>query len=175
MTEYQRPVASIIAARDIDGRPHVLLQKRAKDYDDTPYSGYLELPQGKVRQNESLIQAATRELEEETGLEVAKVLIGAPSRQESHNSISRIAAFQPLICVEDCTQNHLGIALVVQVAGQPRTSNEATGHQWYSTQQLRSLIESAQIFPLNVPMLKKYLHLLDEREGICRSSSYRIV
>lgn len=66
MSEYPRPaLAADVVALAFDGRElQVLLIQRAHD----PFAGKWALPGGFVEPNESAEQAATRELQEETGL-----------------------------------------------------------------------------------------------------------
>jgi 8-oxo-dGTP diphosphatase len=64
--ERQPKVAvMLIVEREQDGEKEYLLQERLKH----PYYGYWGPPTGKVRWGESIVEAAARELEEETGLE----------------------------------------------------------------------------------------------------------
>lgn len=67
--DYPRPsvtVDLVIFATDEAGTVHVLLIKRGKD----PYKDCWALPGGFLDENETLKQAAARELKEETGLEI---------------------------------------------------------------------------------------------------------
>jgi 8-oxo-dGTP diphosphatase len=63
---YARPAASVdlIVPRQIDGRLHLLLIQRKHD----PYAFMWALPGGFMEIDETLEQAAARELKEETGL-----------------------------------------------------------------------------------------------------------
>ena len=64
--ERQPKVAvMLIVEREKDGIKEYLLQERLKH----PYYGYWGPPTGKIRWGESIVEAASRELEEETGLE----------------------------------------------------------------------------------------------------------
>lgn len=58
--------ADVIAVAERDGVPHVLLIKRRK----APFAGHWALPGGHVDEGEQPIDAARRELAEETGLTV---------------------------------------------------------------------------------------------------------
>lgn len=63
--ERQPKVAVLlIVEREVDGRKEYLVQERLKH----PYYGYWGAPTGKIRWGESIMETASRELEEETGL-----------------------------------------------------------------------------------------------------------
>jgi 8-oxo-dGTP pyrophosphatase MutT (NUDIX family) len=158
MEAYQRPVICIIAV-DTSARPQrVLLQRRVKPADDTPYGGFFELPQGKVNCNESLEAAARRELSEETGLELAGLIRGGESSfRDGLWESSALYTAHPLICVVDTIQNHLGIAVVAEVRGRCRETREAVHHQWLTVDEISDLVTTGAVFPLNVAMLEEFI------------------
>jgi ADP-ribose pyrophosphatase YjhB (NUDIX family)/predicted transcriptional regulator len=64
--ERQPKVTTLLAIeRQNDGKTEYLFQQRTKN----PYYGYWGFPSGKIRWGETIVQAAGRELQEETGLE----------------------------------------------------------------------------------------------------------
>ncbi len=66
--DYPRPALTVdVVLATREPHPRVLLIKRAKD----PFAGRWALPGGFVEENERLIDAARRELVEETGVVVA--------------------------------------------------------------------------------------------------------
>ncbi len=69
--EYPRPAASvdIVVSRMIDGKEHILLVQRKH----APYQGSWALPGGFLDMDETLEQAALRELKEETCLDALSV------------------------------------------------------------------------------------------------------
>ena len=69
--EYPRPAVSVdvIVSRMIEGEEHILLIQRKHD----PYQGSWALPGGVLDMDETLEQAAARELKEETCLDALSV------------------------------------------------------------------------------------------------------
>jgi 8-oxo-dGTP pyrophosphatase MutT (NUDIX family) len=104
-----------------------------------------------------LTQAAERELREEAGLELDRVVIGAESAFETGSKDSLLTTFSPLICVADSVQNHFAIAIVVLAKGDPVASSEAVEHRWFTDAQLIAAVQSGRVFPLNVPMIEAFL------------------
>ena len=82
MEQHQRLVICILGVRGTPEGRRLLLQRRHKVNEDTPYDGYIELPQGKVEAGESLVDAARRELREEAKLE----LLPSSSAQRADSS-----------------------------------------------------------------------------------------
>ena len=60
--------AGIIMLREENGKVYILLLKKP--------SGYWECPKGKIRSTETTIEAALREVQEETGIRTVEVLDG---------------------------------------------------------------------------------------------------
>ena len=69
--QYPRPAASVdvVVSRMIDGEEHILLIQRKHD----PFQGSWALPGGFLDMDETLEQAAARELKEETCLDALSV------------------------------------------------------------------------------------------------------
>jgi 8-oxo-dGTP diphosphatase len=68
--DYPRPALTVdVVLATRDARPRVLLIRRKSD----PFAGSWALPGGFVDEGERLIDAARRELEEETGVEVEEL------------------------------------------------------------------------------------------------------
>lgn len=64
---FAKPCVGAIIEKNIGGIPHILLQTRQKS-DGDKTNGKLEIPAGKIREYESVLDALRREVREETGL-----------------------------------------------------------------------------------------------------------
>jgi 8-oxo-dGTP pyrophosphatase MutT (NUDIX family) len=149
--QFAHPVVSIIVEHgDFEG--HVLLQKRMKSEPD-PLSGLHELPQGRLRYGESLLDCASRELKEETGLENLRLRSQMKSSLVLGESLEEIDV---LAVVDTGQHSYLGIYVVGTADGVPRASTESSDPSWYSKEQILDLIKLHRVFPLNVPMLLSY-------------------
>jgi 8-oxo-dGTP diphosphatase len=114
--EYPRPALTVdIALFYRDGsRIEVLLIKRARD----PFKGWWALPGGFVDENESLEDAAARELLEETGLSRIHLdqvgAFGDPGRDPRGHTVSIV------------------FSAVVDQRIQPHAADDASDAKWHS-------------------------------------------
>lgn len=162
MKGSQRPVVSVIPLQEgVTGR-RVLLQQRNKASDDTPYSGFLEFPQGKVPELESVSTFASYKLESETGLHVVRYLAGSETSSGSKTKSSHLHLSRPFCCVVDTIQNHFAVAVVALVTGEVRQTQDAKGHRWLTVTGLRKTLSDGAVFPLNIPMLELLLEYRNE-------------
>lgn len=153
MGKHQRPVATVAPFRGALGERRLLVQRRAKPDDDTPYDGYIELPQGKIAAHESLLTAARRELAEETGLEFVAT-IGTVEKTVLSTPTSQVTHIEPICCSVDTVQNHVSLGLAVLVSGTPHTTSEASAHRWVTVAQAREVLLQEDVFPLNIPLFE---------------------
>ncbi len=85
--ERQPKVAvMLVVEREQDGEKQYIFQERLKH----PYYGYWGPPTGKVRWGESILETATRELKEETGLDGVFVYRGLNHERVEHERTGEI-------------------------------------------------------------------------------------
>lgn len=96
--ERQPKVAVLMAvAKIINGKKHYLAQERLKQ----PYYGYWGFPTGKIRWGETIIEAANRELKEETGLAADYKIVGTyheHAYQEENGELLEDKIFFVVVC-----------------------------------------------------------------------------
>jgi len=156
---FPRPVVCIIAERIHRGEREILMQQRTKRRKVVAYPGIWELPQGKIRAGESIETAAYRELKEETTL---RIISTSPEHAIRETTIlqSRIVTFEPTITVIDRDHQFIGVGIVVDCENKsPRQTPEASSHKWVNKREAQELITANQMFPLNVPIVRKYFGL----------------
>jgi 8-oxo-dGTP pyrophosphatase MutT (NUDIX family) len=153
---FPRPVVCIVAERVNNGTHEILIQRRSKTGKSVAYPGIWELPQGKIRTGESIEEAAYRELKEETTLKVISISHEHEIKKKKILN-SNIVTFESTITVIDKENNFIGFGIVVDCEkGRPKETPEASSHQWIDKKEARKLIVQHQIFPLNVPIIRKY-------------------
>lgn len=125
--EYPRPAASVdvIVSRMIDGEEHILLIQRKHD----PYQGSWALPGGFLDMDETLEQAAARELKEETCLDALSVRQIGTFSAVDRDPRSRVitTAFE----------------VTVDAAQTPVAADDAADWQWKNLKSLGCEIELA--------------------------------
>lgn len=146
--KFSYPVVSVIVFDEFN---RVLIQQRVKPNAGV-FNGFWELPQGKLRHNESIIDCAKRELFEETGM-----------RDFSNDKIKKeyiqnelIEFSKSIIVCESGLYSYFAICVVGQANGTPKNTIEAINHAWVDKERVCELIDSDLFFPLNIPMLKDY-------------------
>jgi 8-oxo-dGTP diphosphatase len=128
--DYPRPAVTADAVVVTRGKaPRVLLVRRKHD----PFAGYWAIPGGFVDMDESLEEAARRELREETGVEVDAMeqlhTFGDPGRDPRGRTISVVY-----------------LARVDAAQVQPRAADDAAAIAWHDLRRLPSLaFDHAQI------------------------------
>lgn len=152
---------TIVAQLESDSGPSIMLQRRLNCKENSEFRGLWELPKGKIYSGEHISTAAAREMKDETGLEIVNWLI--PSSFDEFIQIgsfsTKVASFKPYYCSQaQGTHSHLALAMLVEVNGTPQKTEEADGHSWFKMQNIVQLLHDNQVFPLDVPILTKWIH-----------------
>lgn len=164
MTNNTRPIVSAILQKKSRNGISIFLQTRWKPNIDSPYSGLIEIPAGWIEEYENIFDALKREVKEECGLTVTKVIgdykgpILKPCKGDS------AFAFRPFICQQVLSTRGglpwIGFVFLCEVKGKIKMQeSEAQNPRWVSIKELEDIINifPDKIFPLQLPALKYYL------------------
>ena len=148
-------VVSIIVEKNYKNKKSILLQKRKHLFIEPHYYNVWELPQGKIEKNESIIQTAKRELFEETNLNLIENLLCNNTIKIYDVTVERQDVLTTVFAKGGI--NYLGICVLVKAEGKPMSNMQNSEHQWVDIEYLHEIIKEGNVFPLNIPMLEKYI------------------
>ncbi len=136
MAEVAIPFAKAVLLSET-GR--LLIQRRTKPGD--LYSGFWELPGGRIERGEGLLQALEREVREETGIPLVTWL-GQPTTTETDRFGGEARLLIPLVTVEVAGKSapihgQYFAGRVSDTAAETMETAEAGEHRWISWSQLR--------------------------------------
>ena len=162
--EKIRPVISAILQKRDQGDLKIFLQTRWKPQVEAPYSGMFEIPAGGIESYEDVYNALKREVKEECGLDVVKVINDFKSDIEEPIAGDQAFVFKPFLCQQVLsTRNGLpwiGFVFLCEVEGEIKMQeDEAKNPIWVNLNELEEIIKNKpdKIFLLQLPVLKYYL------------------
>jgi 8-oxo-dGTP pyrophosphatase MutT (NUDIX family) len=160
------PTVSAIIERQQGPLTEVLVQVRWKPQQDPVYSGTFEIPAGGIELYESVYDALTREVFEETGLRVTGIRPDVRTRTYSHQG-DDVFAFVPFCCQQQLSGRvKIGFVFVCTVEGTDPipARDEVQEIRWLERSALRRLLEESpeRVFPFQVPVLEFYLRQCTE-------------
>jgi ubiquinone/menaquinone biosynthesis C-methylase UbiE/8-oxo-dGTP pyrophosphatase MutT (NUDIX family) len=163
-THVNRPIVVTLApVRRMGNRLEIYVQHRnAPVIAEPDFIGSFEFPQGHMELDESIDIAARRELAEEAGLSVQKVLASRYfSQMHSENYVNVEATSPELVVITGGRLQQLALFFVVEaVDGLPSAAIDNQG-QWRGVEEFRAICSSGKVYPLNAPMFSHVLHELD--------------
>ena len=116
----------------------ILLQLRNKPFEKQA----LEIPGGRIEEYESIVDGLKREIYEETGLEVSKILnavnrlVWESTTGSTYELLTPFFVYQTLEGVVDST----GYIFRCNVSGKYRDSDESKSHTWLSVSYIEDLL-----------------------------------
>ena len=158
--KFSIPGAGGIILKDINGIKHILLQTRIKP--KTPVeNGLLEIPAGKIRAFESIFETLKREIKEETGLNVIRILGENMSSIYEGNSY-KVINFMPFSCAQNVIGEYpiMVFVFICYVEGNLLScSIESENYRWITINELKNMIykEPENFYPMHIDTLKKFI------------------
>ena len=158
--KFAKPAIGAIVERMINGKKHIIIQERWKE-NGNETNGQYELPAGKIREYENAYDTVRREVFEETGLKVTKIL---GEEEMLYSRDLETINFMPF-CVTQNLKNAYSIIcnhFICEAEGEPVTeTNESRNIRWIAIEELAELLRNNRnkFFIMNVDALEKYLTL----------------
>lgn len=164
-----RPIVSAILLKSENGSTSVYLQERWKPKTSPTYSGMFEIPAGGIDAYENVYDALKREVLEECGLRVTKIIGDYQSKVFASRDKDKSFVFKPFICQQvlrtDKGLPWIGFVFLCLADGEVKINpDEARNPQWITIDQLKKMLEndSARFFPLQLPVLKYLCENIDK-------------
>ena len=164
MNQEPKSIVSAILTRRQNDETEVFLQTRWKPDVSPTYSGLLEIPAGGIDAYENVYDALRREVKEECGLEITKIIddYQGPVVEPRHHD--KAFVFKPFICQEVLETNGgrpwIGFVFLCEVRGEVKMDPaEAKDPQWMSVSELKRLLQNQpeRFFPLQLPVLQHFI------------------
>ena len=158
--KFAKPAIGAIIERMINGKKHIIIQERWKE-NGNKTNGQYELPAGKMREYENAYDTVRREVFEETGLKVTKIL---GEEEMIYSKDLETINFMPF-CVTQNLKNAYSIIcnhFICEAEGEPVLgTNESRNIRWIEIHELAKLLRNQRdkFFIMNINALEKYLEL----------------
>ncbi len=157
---FAKPCVGAIIEKTIKGEKYIVIQTRQKE-DGGETNGMIEIPAGKIREYEDIFSTLRREVREETGLRVTKILGENDTVSNQVGDVTTIS-FEPY-CI---TQNLSGAYSIIlntflcEAEGDLLSCTDETENiRWEKVSNVERLVkeEPEKIFFMHLNTLKKYL------------------
>ena len=160
MEKFAIPCVAAIIEKIVNNEKYILIHTRQNE-DRAETNGMLEVPAGKIREYENIFRALRREVKEETGLTITKIL-GEDRQISNLIGSNEVISYTPY-CV---TQNLSGAYSIIlntflcEAEGELLTeTNESQNIHWMKIEELKKIFKNnpEKIFLLHINALQKYL------------------
>ena len=163
MEKFAVPCVAAIIEKIINNEKYILIQTRQKE-DGAETNGMLEIPAGKIREYENIFEALKREVKEETGLTITKIL-GEDRQISNLIGDNEVISYTPY-CVTQNLSGAYSIILNTFLCGEAEgelltETNESQNIHWIKIEELKKILKNnpEKIFLLHINALQKYLKL----------------
>ena len=160
MEKFTVPCVAAIIEKITNNEKYILIQTRQKE-DGAETNEMLKLPDGKIREYENIFETLRREVKEETGLSITKIL-GEDNQISNFIKGNEVISYTPY-CI---TQNLSGAYSIIlntflcEAKGELLTeTNESQNIHWIKIKELKKIFKNypEKIFLLHINVLQKYL------------------
>ncbi|MFC2423014.1 MAG: NUDIX hydrolase [Fusobacterium polymorphum] len=160
MEKFTVPCVAAIIEKITNNEKYILIQTRQKE-DGAETNEMLELLDGKIREYENIFETLRREVKEETGLSITKIL-GEDNQISNFIKGNEVISYTPY-CI---TQNLSGAYSIIlntflcEAKGELLTeTNESQNIHWIKIKELKKIFKNypEKIFLLHINALQKYL------------------
>jgi ubiquinone/menaquinone biosynthesis C-methylase UbiE/predicted NUDIX family NTP pyrophosphohydrolase len=159
-----RPIVITIAPvrRKEQGLQIYVQHRNAPVLEEPDFLGSYEFPQGHMDISESVEEAARRELAEEAGLTVRKVLKGEYISRTHSDGLVQVESTNPeLVVITSGRLQQIALLFIVEAANGSQTAAIDNRGSWKSVEEFKAVCSSNDIYPLNVPMFSYIMRNLD--------------
>ncbi|ASG31480.1 DNA mismatch repair protein MutT [Fusobacterium animalis] len=161
MEKFAIPCVAAIIEKIVNNEKYILIQTRQKE-DGAETNGMLEVPAGKIREYENIFEALKREVKEETGLTITKIL-GEDRQISNLIGDNEVISYTPY-CVTQNLSGAYSIILNTFLCGEAEgelltETNESQNIHWIKIEELKKILKNnpEKIFLLHINALQKYL------------------
>ena len=140
MEKFAIPCVAAIIEKIVNNEKYILIQTRQKE-DGAETNGMLEIPAGKIREYENIFETLRREVKEETGLTITKIL-GEDRQISNLIGVNEVISYTPY-CI---TQNLSGAYSIIlntflcEAEGELLTeTNESQNIHWIKIKELKKI------------------------------------
>lgn len=163
MERFSIPCVAGIIEKKVNGTTMILLQERWKE-NAVKEEGLVEIPAGKIRENENIFDALRREIWEETGLEVNEIQ-GEEEAGAYASKGYKVLDYMPFACSQNIQGNYpiLVLTFICTAKGELlEKTNETQNIRWTPVSEVEAMLESDSdaFYPMHVASLRKYIHFL---------------
>ncbi len=161
--KFALPFVGAIIERHVDGQKQLLVQTRHNPVRDPRYTGTIEFPGGIMdRRFESVFDVLSREILEETGLTLKRIVRGKQDEITTTGRDDKTMGFTSYYCLQQLEGDYpwVGFVFVCEVEdGEPAAQHgETKNPRWMNYDDLRKMVETAphDIFGLQLPAWRHY-------------------